>query len=871
MRAKLKRTKAKTASNCTGVLAATKKTPQTPNVSVYSRFDATGVDCKEPDELHMSHLDLCLRHVQASNPTFPVNNFFSVLRRKSCANGQCFASKDEAQSNSKEDDNQEAHGRSRETEEDATTTFSPSHVLQDGSTSAPEKTQRRSRLSRTRRLRYGSGKLENIIELENKRTQEKKTGPQSKKTSVLKQREPFRDDVLWTDKYRPRCSNEIVGNTEATEKLHSWLNKWKLKTDAEEEGKKLKERQNEGRSNDSWDCGDFEDEVGPDDGTEEQLCNTVLISGPPGVGKTASVYACAVELGFKVFEVNCSSRRSGREVLSQLKEATQSHLVDGSGNDSLKPTFFSSSSSVCGSHRPDPAVKTHKKTTTTTSTSKKNSGQIRSSCKKRAKPNTLTSYFKTKAKADYLYHSRMKSCNSPCEKSTTKRGPTDSAACDDHDETNSKTAATSLILFEEVDVIFEEDVGFFAAIKTFMATTKRPVVMTTSDPLFRERFNSSLKEIIFQTPSMGDVCSFLRLVCLAENVQLDPDDVTTLFTVTGGDVRRCLLQLQLWSNSGAGQRRHRINVEDDGYNGCSANMLGLQSLTTRTLLQLLQITSWMEQQMTELLLPMIESWRNGFPILYSNLERLLQVNEVNSTRSGPDDKLALGESQQIKTFSPYSARSAAETRSRLSRKKNITSAQKKSSSIQISEKLETANSLIALADFFDVMSFIDSTVPTAPKPQPTLCSLRGFVWTGAKLQDGQLDEMREEEDKNEAMTLDIRAALEALGFHCCWRKFSDSYEVQRQEGDASNGRNLNYISQHPDPNMFDLSKNVLSSRYFSLLQNKGVVCVDYLPVIRLICRTHKKRKKHTDELDRSVRTRLGLSKDTVRFLADDFS
>lgn len=30
------------------------------------------------------------------------------------------------------------------------------------------------------------------------------------------------------------------------------------------------------------------------------LCNTMLITGPTGVGKTASVYACAQELGFKV-------------------------------------------------------------------------------------------------------------------------------------------------------------------------------------------------------------------------------------------------------------------------------------------------------------------------------------------------------------------------------------------------------------------------------------------------------------------------------------------------------------------------------------------------------------------------------------------
>lgn len=50
----------------------------------------------------------------------------------------------------------------------------------------------------------------------------------------------------------------------------------------------------------------------------------------------------------------------------------------------------------------------------------------------------------------------------------------------------------------------------------------------------------------------ADVGSYLQLVCLAENVKLDLDDVNTLLKVTRGDVRRCLLQLQLWANSGGG-------------------------------------------------------------------------------------------------------------------------------------------------------------------------------------------------------------------------------------------------------------------------------------------------------------------------------
>lgn len=44
-----------------------------------------------------------------------------------------------------------------------------------------------------------------------------------------------------------------------------------------------------------WDCGEENFKDG-----EDMLCNTLLITGPTGVGKTAAVYACAQELGFKV-------------------------------------------------------------------------------------------------------------------------------------------------------------------------------------------------------------------------------------------------------------------------------------------------------------------------------------------------------------------------------------------------------------------------------------------------------------------------------------------------------------------------------------------------------------------------------------------
>lgn len=61
--------------------------------------------------------------------------------------------------------------------------------------------------------------------------------------------------------------------------------------------------------------------------------------------KKEGIYPPCFFFSFKVFEVNSSSQRSGRQILSQLKEATQSHQVDIQGVNAHKPSYFSNYSS----------------------------------------------------------------------------------------------------------------------------------------------------------------------------------------------------------------------------------------------------------------------------------------------------------------------------------------------------------------------------------------------------------------------------------------------------------------------------------------------------------------------------------------------
>lgn len=70
---------------------------------------------------------------------------------------------------------------------------------------------------------------------------------------------------------------------------------------------------------------EYSDELETESGEDEYLTgrrrastknngprSIMLLTGPPGSGKTASVYACAQELGCRVLEINTSIQRSGK-------------------------------------------------------------------------------------------------------------------------------------------------------------------------------------------------------------------------------------------------------------------------------------------------------------------------------------------------------------------------------------------------------------------------------------------------------------------------------------------------------------------------------------------------------------------------------
>ncbi|NXI61855.1 ATAD5 protein, partial [Anseranas semipalmata] len=513
-----------------------------------------------PDAIRKDLLD----EIVSSNSQFPVRRYFYMFLKKQTErllfeNSIQESRDDSANSevNQKHSDNWKETKRKRKETED--------HKSKRRKQVESTETEIKSRVSRNLTVPVSGGKQADTMQVTHfGKNKNQKPDVMTEDNEYLSEPNALsgveKEDMLWTEKYQPQDSSELVGNRKEIERLHSWLKEWKKRADWEEKRNQKGEKEDK-EHQDSLDSLDFKDSKS-DIEEETNLCNTVLITGPPGVGKTAAVYACAQELGFKIFEVNASCQRSGRQVLSQLKEATQSHQVDKKGINAHKPCFFNSCSSAKSPKKmysPKKVISPRKPPL-----SPKGAGLKRS-----LPPKTLANYFKMSSKCkgnDETITSQEKNKGNVQNSCEEKDAQIKSINKEIEGGEHNRKSATSLILFEEVDIIFDEDAGFLSAIKTFMATAKRPVILTTNDPTFSLMFDGYFEEINFRTPSLINAASYLQVLCLAENLRTDVKDLAALLTTNNCDIRQSVLYLQFWVRSGGGYLKDKclaLHGEDE--------------------------------------------------------------------------------------------------------------------------------------------------------------------------------------------------------------------------------------------------------------------------------------------------------------------
>ncbi|XP_060921476.1 ATPase family AAA domain-containing protein 5 isoform X2 [Labrus mixtus] len=927
---------------------------------------------------------LLVEEVRTSNPSFPVQMFLSrFLKRRTDHQQQSTASEPEAATK----DPSSAGGKRKRADDDGETTVKVAKKQRANSTeekistSEPEPPKRGGRTRRGQRAKQEDGGTE-------------KTKPSVKAAPVppeddsvvvvddvllvdddAEKKDVVKEDVLWTDKYQPQHSSDIIGNPASVRRLHSWLKEWKLRTDREER-KKQKEKKQEESSNDS-DCGEDDSQDGDD-----MLCNTMIITGPTGVGKTAAVYACAQELGFKVFEVNASSQRSGRLILSQLKEATQSHQVDSQGVNAHKPTYFNSygTSSSAGIMRPGSSPRKINSPRRVVSSPRKHPQSPRGAKRGGLAPTALANFFKMGRPTNKETPNTKKNEQTEASKKDVKandsankgkasvvKSATSTAPKEKSNEEQNKKTATSLILFEEVDVIFDDDSGFLAAIKTFMSTTKRPVILTTSDPAFSSMFDGNFEEILFKSPSVVDVSSFLRLLCLTEDVRTDQSDVSSLLRLNDCDIRQSLLQLQFWTRSGG--RGHRSVTEpltqscknaetkpetDEKAacalppcdSGCTESLLGLlNSETERDMWELLKSRSLVEEELC--FERLTNNRRRGVDLLYSNMEMLLPVPCTQLTTSTyklppppppsqdplsdtlPSHQRLLLTSESADDSSPVKMSNRMRKNKRrhclpeqegldsdsdsednflsLCKPQEAPPAKEAATQSLVSEKvkrtpltpeeqaksLPVSQGLESMADFFDNMSYMDSSLLVRSEGGD---SAQRKSQTGAVVKDGMTDEPRIDMGRASGVSgelvWEIPAAVEALSFQKCRVSLAEAWEkAQQLEGDFGKEAAAELslpVAAHREGFSFSqdgLCRTQLVQRrrevmesltvrgVFGSLCNRPAAALDFMPALRTICRSEqlkeqgKVKRRFLHYLD-SIS--LGLEKSTLQHLAEDF-
>ena len=244
-----------------------------------------------------------------------------------------------------------------------------------------------------------------------------------------------------------------------------------------------------------------------------RLNNTVVISGPHGCGKTAAVYAVARELDFEIFEINPGSRRSGRDLIDKIGDMTRNHLVNRSEETKSKES----------AEEAEDALRM-------TESLKKDIESGRQS--------TMQSFFESKksiskarGRPEKRVHARE-----------TKPRPT-----------KPRVQKQSVILLEEVDVLFEEDKLFWATTLEMITRSRRPLIMTCTNESLLPLEELHLSAILrFVPPPEPLATDYLLLLACNEGHLLSRDSVSALYKVKHNDLRSSITELNLYCQMAIG-------------------------------------------------------------------------------------------------------------------------------------------------------------------------------------------------------------------------------------------------------------------------------------------------------------------------------
>lgn len=294
----------------------------------------------------------------------------------------------------------------------------------------------------------------------------------------------------WSQKYGPSKWQEVLQPD--CQQLYEWLKGLaihQVQSGADKGGSKpIAKRKKKPKKRDDelsdFIVNDFDDQE------PSKIKNAILLIGPNGCGKTASVFAIAKQLGFEVFEIHSGTRRSQKDIFDKVGDMAKNHLVQGGPIPTRDPSVLPEVESTQDSN--DPAQQSI---------------------------NTLFSKPTTKL---------VKSSRSATPQPT-------------------KEQKQSLILLEEVDHIFEDDRGFWSGVQALIENSKRPVIMTCNTLQGIPLDELDLFTILsYSQPPADAVGEYLSYIAVAEGHIIEPGVIRKLYVTKHYDLRATMMELDLW-------------------------------------------------------------------------------------------------------------------------------------------------------------------------------------------------------------------------------------------------------------------------------------------------------------------------------------
>lgn len=341
---------------------------------------------------------------------------------------------------------------------------------------------------------------------------------------------------LLTHRYRPNSTENFGCNPGEARRLREWIQDFLRASGASATGSKHKRKKKQTSNNLDDTSSDTDSNCSDDIGNIDLINKCALITGPPGIGKTSLVYSVANELKLHVIESHPSEKRDFK-LFSTLKLANQKGKIN--------PIAKLFQAAQTNNDRKHEIEKKQQINMTTGSRSKK---RIKLS-------NPLQTI--------------------PSQQATTHKEQTQQIL--QHNETQglSLSGDSSILLFDDIDVVFDEDGPFIKSLVEFIKETKRPVVMTATKSIeFIKDALVCFEHIELRRPLVEDCAKLLSNICKTEQYsQISKiTNCRQLADHLNCDIRQCLNRIHFFGD----QANKNLTAQVDIGTYVQADLLKLQ-------------------------------------------------------------------------------------------------------------------------------------------------------------------------------------------------------------------------------------------------------------------------------------------------------